>query len=132
MQTLISAIVTASAVPPTANGEALLAQTRLAMRSRKAQRSIFPPAVFRESCWDIMLLCFAGQLEGRELCVKQLRNNLDESSTGLLRRIDELEEAGMLERHRDELDGRRTMVRLSPDAIAAMTRFLAQPGVVTS
>lgn len=97
------------------------------MSVRLAQRRIFPSAVFRESCWDIMLLCFASQLEGHPLCIKQIRNQLDESNTALLRRIDELEQAGMVRRHRDELDGRRTMVQLTPAAIAAMTRFFELP-----
>jgi DNA-binding MarR family transcriptional regulator len=70
-----------------------------------------------------MLLCFTGQLANRPICVKQLRNDLDESSTSLLRRIQELEDAGMVQRQRDDVDGRRTVVRLTDAAIAAMSRF---------
>lgn len=70
-----------------------------------------------------MLLCFASQLEGHPLCIKQIRNHLDESHTALLRRVDELEQAGMVRRDRDESDGRRTMVQLTPAGVAAMTRF---------
>lgn len=93
------------------------------LRWRRIQRDIFPEAVFRESCWDIMLLCFTGQLADRRIYVKQLRNELDESGTALLRRIQELEDAGMIRRQRDEMDGRRTVVRLTDTAIAAMSRF---------
>ena len=96
-----------------------------ALRRRRDQRSIFPAAVINETCWDIVLLCFLGQLEGRQLCVKQIRNQLDGSNTALLRRIDELEQAGVVERHRDEGDGRRTMVRLTRQGVAAMARFFA-------
>ncbi len=94
-----------------------------ALHWRRRQRSLFPPAVFRESCWDIMLLCFTSQLEGRPICVKQVGGQLAESHTALLRRIDELEEAGMLQRQRDALDGRRTMLRLTAAGTAAMTHF---------
>lgn len=107
----------------------LIERARAAMAIRLAQRRIFPAAVFRESCWDIMLLCFGRQLEGHALCIKQIRNHLDESNTALLRRIDELEQAGMVRRHRDTADGRRTMVQLTPSAVAAMTRFFDLPGV---
>ncbi|KQX20784.1 MULTISPECIES: winged helix DNA-binding protein [unclassified Sphingomonas] len=84
---------------------------------------MFPDAVFRDSCWDIMLLCFSGQLADRRICVKQLHNELDQSNTSLLRRIQELEDAGMIRRERDDLDGRRTVVRLTDSAVAAMSRF---------
>jgi len=90
---------------------------------RRFQRSIFPEAVFRESCWDIMLLCFTGQLAGRQMCVKQIRIELDESNTSLLRRLQELEDAGMIRRERDDVDARRTIVRLTDKATAAMSRY---------
>ena len=106
--------------------QGLLDMVRLAMARRIAKRSIFPPAVFRESCWDIMLICFVGEIENRHPCIKQIRNQLDESNTALLRRIDELEGTGLLKRHRDQVDGRRTTIRLTRDGIAAMTRFFAQ------
>ncbi|MES2496775.1 MAG: transcriptional regulator [Pseudomonadota bacterium] len=93
------------------------------LRWRRVQRSIFPDAVFRESCWDIMLMCFTSDLEQGSLCVKQIRSELDESNTSLLRRIQELEDAGMVQRQRDDVDGRRTIVRLTNDGKAAMARF---------
>lgn len=94
-----------------------------ALRWRRAQRSIFPDAVLRESCWDIMLLCLTGELAGRCMCVKQIRCELKESQTSVLRRIGTLEQAGMVLRQRDALDGRRTIVRLTRDATIALSRF---------
>lgn len=70
-----------------------------------------------------MLLCFTSELEKRSMCVKQIRNELDESNTSLLRRIQELEDAGMIQRQRDDMDGRRTTVRLTPEGENAMARF---------
>lgn len=76
------------------------------------------------------MLCFVGELEMRQLCIKQIRNHLDESSTALLRRVDELERADMLQRQRDTIDGRRTMVRLTPAGLRAMTRFFVELGAL--
>lgn len=95
-----------------------------ALRWRSAQRRAFPEAALHATCWDIMLLCFASQLEGRKMCVKQVRSQLVESSTSVLRRIDELQQCGMVQRQRDEQDGRRTMLRLSREGSVAMSRFL--------
>lgn len=94
-----------------------------ALQWRRAQRSIFPEAVLRESCWDIMLLCLTSELAGRCMCVKQIRCELEESQTSVLRRIGTLEQAGMVLRQRDELDGRRTIVRLTRHATIALSRF---------
>jgi len=68
-------------------------------------------------------MCFTSDLEQRSLCVKQIRSELDESNTSLLRRIQELEDAGMVQRQRDDVDGRRTIVRLTSEGKAAMARF---------
>jgi DNA-binding MarR family transcriptional regulator len=103
-------------------------QSDRVLRWRRIQRSLFPEAVFRESCWDILLLCLSGQLAGRQMCVKQIRNELDESSTSLLRRLQELEDAGMLRRERDDVDGRRTIVRLTDEAATAMSRYFKMIG----
>ena len=94
-----------------------------ALRWRRIQRRIFPEAVLRGPCWDIMLTCITGELADQPVCVKQIRNQLDESQTSVLRRIDELEQAGMVQRFRDERDGRRTLVRLTWQGADAMSRF---------
>ena len=104
----------------------MLEQARLWLDRRRVQRGIFPTAVFRESCWDIMLMCFVSELRRQRLCIKEIHNQLAESHTALLRRIDELEEADMLRRHRDEGDGRRTTVHLTPAGASAMTRFFTE------
>lgn len=108
---------------PTAVPDRLRAASRRAAQWRRAQRQIFPKAALNESCWDILLLCFVGQVGGRSICVKQIRNELDESNTSVLRRLQELEQAGLITRRRDELDGRRTIVALSMAGANAMLRY---------
>lgn len=112
------------------SAEQLRDKAERALRFRRAQRHIFPEAVLRGPCWDIMLDCLAGELAGRPVCVKQLRNEINESQTSLLRRIDELEEADMVQRLRDEQDGRRTLVRLTRQGADAMYRLFALDNIV--
>jgi DNA repair protein RadC len=96
-----------------------------ALRWRRVQRRIFPEAALRGPCWDILLCCVEGELSGRPICVKQIRAQLEESQTSVLRRIDELEQAGMVRRFRDGMDGRRTLIRLTPDGAEAMSHFFS-------
>lgn len=105
-------------------GDARLRQmSERVLRLRRAQRKIFPVAALREGCWDILLLCLEAELSGRHMCVKQIRCELEESQTSVLRRIAELEQAGMLLRRRDDTDGRRTLLRLTGEATDALSRF---------
>lgn len=99
-----------------------------AVSFRRTRRSMFPEAALRGSCWDILLLCFDANMTGRTICVKQIRSELDESSTSVLRRLQELEDAGLVLRQRDAVDGRRTIVLLTREANEAMARFLMQVG----
>lgn len=94
-----------------------------ALHLRRLRRTYFPSAALREACWDILLMCLIGQLDQRPLCIKQLRNQLDESHTALLRRVDELESANLLHRRRDEVDARRTTLHLTPETMTAMEHF---------
>ncbi|WP_176488944.1 MarR family winged helix-turn-helix transcriptional regulator [Rhizorhabdus dicambivorans] len=103
----------------------LRASMERALHFRRAQHQVFPETVLRGACWDIMLSCMAGELAGRPVCVKQIRTQLRESQTSVLRRIDELERSGLVQRRRDEMDGRRTLLRLTPEGDDAMSRFFS-------
>lgn len=99
-----------------------------ALEYRRIRRGMFAEAALRESCWDILLLCFEAEVIGKSICVKQIRSELEESSTSVLRRLQELEDADLVLRQRDEIDGRRTIVRLTREASATLSRFLIQIG----
>jgi hypothetical protein len=102
----------------------LLVKARMAQRERHGLRELFPAAICRDPSWDILLGCFIAQLEQHPLCVKQIRCELDESNTALLRRLDDLQELGLVSRRRDDVDGRRTIVEISPKGMNAMAQFL--------
>ena len=76
-----------------------------------------------------MLNCFIAKLEGRQLCVKQLHIDLEESNTAMLRRLADLERLGLLIRSRDNIDGRRTLVQLTPRATDLVRQFLQRSGL---
>lgn len=96
-----------------------------AMRAKVAK--IFPRDIFRDSAWDMMLELFVAARERRSVCVKQLVLISGETPTSALRRIDRLEEAGLLLRRTDPADHRRVMIELAPkgdEAMCAMLRNL--------
>lgn len=107
----------------------LLECARRTQRWRRAVRRQFPPSLFRESSWDILVDCYVARLEGHSLCVKQLHAESSESSTAFLRRLGELERMDLLSRTRDDADGRRTIVRLTPRAVGLLRTFFEQYGL---
>lgn len=106
----------------------LLKRARQALNQRHGLRSTFPAALFRDSGWEILLCCFISQLEGGQICVKQLHATVDESNTAMLRRLSELEAEGLTVRVRDASDARRSLVRLTSKGSAMMTAFLERYG----
>ncbi len=107
------------------------ARTELLQQARQIQRTMIdlhaalPPILFRDANWTVMLGCVIALLEKRPLCVKQIRSLLDESGTGVLRRIVALEESGIVGRRCDHRDRRRTLVLLTVRGAMAMAAFFS-------
>jgi DNA-binding MarR family transcriptional regulator len=91
---------------------------------RCEQVELFPECALNYPAWDILLLCYIAQTEGRPLCVKQIECQLVETHAALLRRISAMEQEGILLRCRDDGDWRRTLVTLTPEGVARMQLFL--------
>ena len=108
----------------------LVQAARAMLSARIKSAKYFPKTLFRDSAWDMMLELFVAGEERRRICVKQLMGVAGESSTGTMRRIDRLEEAGLIGRSPDPQDHRRVIVELSESgraAMAAMLRDLYDP-----
>jgi hypothetical protein len=103
----------------------LLELARKTQVTRGKIAKLFPRNVFRDSAWDLMLELFVGAQEQRSVCVKQLVLVSGETSTSALRRIDSLEQAGLLRRCHDPKDQRRVSVILTPAGEEAMTAMLS-------
>jgi DNA-binding MarR family transcriptional regulator len=110
-----------------AAGAPELTLLQLARQTQKARINCskhFPKNVFRDSAWDIMLELFIVAEEQRTMCVKEAVAVSGETPTSSLRRIEGLEEAGLVIRSYDPIDHRRVLVTLSAKGRTAMISFL--------
>ncbi len=102
----------------------LLSLARQTQQARFNCSKHFPKNVFRDSAWDIMLELFAIEQEGRKMCVKETMAISGESATSTIRRLEGLEEAGLIFRRYDPMDHRRMLVHLTIRGREAMVAFL--------
>ena len=107
-----------------ASGPSLLRLALQAQQMRKTVATLFPRDVFRDFAWDILLELFVAEQRSRAICVKDLILVSGETSTSALRRIDRLEDAGLLQRRHDSSDHRRVSVALTAKGDNAMTALL--------
>jgi len=75
---------------------------------------------------DIIFKLFVNMEKGHETCVKQLVSDAGASATGVLRRIELLEEAGLVRRTPDLADGRRMLVALTERGRAMVLAMVGQ------
>lgn len=104
---------------------ALITMARHMRFARMRHAKFFPKEVFRDSAWDMMLDLFVLAGEGTQaIGVKQLTLLSGESTTGAIRRIDRLEEAGLIRRRPHPDDHRRVFVELTVHGHLAMTSLM--------
>jgi hypothetical protein len=97
---------------------------RRLIRVRRERDRYLPAEIFADPAWDMLLDLMAAQLEQREVPVSSLCIAAAVPTTTALRWIRSLSEAGLFERRMDPADARRTYIRLSSDASAAMLAWL--------
>ena len=97
---------------------------RSIIRGRRARESYFPPDLFADPAWDILLDLTAARLEGRRICVSSLTVAAAVPATTALRWIKTMTESGILIRRPDPSDARRCFVDLSDDTFENMLAYL--------
>lgn len=102
----------------------LVEGARKLLRARINLVRVTPKNLLRDSAWDMMLVMFINDEEGGILYVKQLIGASGEAPASAIRRIDRLEDAGLVERQPDTLDHRRVIVRLSDQGRETMLGML--------
>lgn len=103
---------------------ALLSRARHARQLRATMSAFLPRDLLVDPAWDMMLDLFVAAGTGERLCVKDLRLMSGESAAGAMRRIDRLQESGLIARHPDPNDQRRVHVGLTEQGQMAMAAML--------
>lgn len=98
---------------------------RNVIRLRRIRSKIFPEELFADPAWDILLVLFLMDLEGREIAVSPLCEAADAPPSTVLRWIRTLAERGLVIRRPDIHDGRRILVELTPHARELLCHFFA-------
>ncbi|MFG1419260.1 response regulator [Xanthobacter sp. V0B-10] len=97
---------------------------RILVAAQADRAAIFEPNPFGDPAWEMMLDLLISEAYGRPISVTSLCFASGAPTTTALRRIEELLEAGFVERQPDINDKRRTLVRLTPHGRARMEAFV--------
>ena len=114
----------ASRVEPYTDTTAIVAVARRLYAMRRERDDLLGDGLFSEPAWDILLDLFVSHHEGRQLSVSAVCIGARAPSATALRYLTMLQEAGLVQRTRDETDGRRSHVQLSPTGQQQMTDLL--------
>jgi hypothetical protein len=101
-----------------------LARQMLAIRRRRDRT--FPPGLFAEPAWDMLLDLVVAEAEGRRLTVSSTCIAAAVPQTTALRWLNYLAESGLVQRVQNSGESRATLVRLTPKARRLMTRTLSR------
>lgn len=82
-------------------------------RDRRERDQLFPPELFAEPAWDMLLDLYAAHHLGRPVAVSSLCIAAAVPATTALRWIKRMVDAGLFIREADHRDGRRIHVRMS-------------------
>lgn len=97
------------------------AKAQLVQRARRA--ALFPPDLFADPCWDILIELLVAELNGRPVTTGHLTLAAGVPVTTALRRLGELEARGYLHRYKDAADWRRNNVRLTAQGGEALRQY---------
>lgn len=99
------------------------ARIREMIKLRRLRDQHFPPDLFADPAWDILLDLYAANLEGKSVSVSSLCIAAAVPPTTALRWITTMTEHGALVRKQDPNDARRVFIGLSEDSEARLTAY---------
>jgi predicted transcriptional regulator len=113
-------------VPPIPTPPSFVERAKQVYRNRRRREQVFgDTSLFGEPAWDIMLDLYVAAVQDKRIAVTSACIGSAVPATTALRWIKILEDRGLIEREVDEVDARRTFVRLSPRGCDLMEEYLA-------
>jgi DNA-binding MarR family transcriptional regulator len=110
--------------PPPLDAIRLAEFARCLYGSRRLRDGLFPPRLFGEPAWDILLDLYAAETEGDAIDVSSACLAAAVPQTTALRYIARLETAGLVLRTRVETDRRRSLLTLTKSGRATVESVL--------
>ena len=111
--------------PAQSDGTPTAAKVRELIKLRRLRDQHFPPDLFADPAWDILLDLYAANLEGKSVSVSSLCIAAAVPPTTALRWITTMTEHGALVRKQDPQDARRVFIGLSPDSEERLAAYFA-------
>lgn len=90
---------------------------------RKVRSRYFPEELFSDPCWEMLLDLYDARLSGEEVTVTGLGVTSGVPLSTAMRRMQELQKHGLIERIDDLNDKRRQLVTLTPGGLRAIDDF---------
>lgn len=128
-QLLISADCPSRSAPSLAllladeSGRVAEKRVRTVLERRREREAIFGANLFGEPAWDMLLQLYATTLAGGRECITSLCEASAVPMTTGLRTLRHLEDRGLILRERDKFNRRRSFLKLSGQALAALDRL---------
>ena len=116
----------ASILPSALTGTTLAAMAERLYQERRRREDYFPPGLFGEPAWDLILALFMAREEGRWLSVAEAYEAAAVKPAAGRRLIARLERSGMVARIRGQEDRRKRYVQLTANASERLTDYLTR------
>lgn len=108
----------------TQEAETLAQFARNLISGRRKRESLFPPLLFSDPAWDMLLDLFASEAEGKKISVTSLSIASASPQSTAQRWIDTLVDKKLILREPDPADRRRIYVRLSNSGYQNLYQYL--------
>ena len=107
------------------DGLGLAEKARRVYLSRRLRSQHFPPDIFGDPAWDLLLSLYVAGATGERVSVSTACSSASVPTTTALRWIQVLIRNGLAVKTADATDKRRVWLMLTPDAVKRMEAFLA-------
>lgn len=104
----------------------LAATARQLLKDADRRGNYFDIALFADPAWHILLDLFVAEIDERPQYVSAVCAAARVPASTALRWIGSLEQKGLIYRNDDQRDGRRTYIRMAPEAFAQMASYLSR------